>query len=148
MVHTSTQEQTQFSPPDTAFQPHLPQRPATNILSHNHWQVAGILIDLSHPSPAERGHFSIRKPTLQRSLVYLSQAATTNGPQANSPTSAAYQPSSILSSSQLRLHPNAKVANMTYCDTLCDKFLLRITSPFGMLGPGESISSLNSPVPS
>ena len=54
--------------------------PSTSLPSHQHshihQQVAGILIDLSHPSPAERGH-SLSGSPLCKGPLFISQAATT-----------------------------------------------------------------------
>ena len=110
--------------------------PSTSVPSHQHTQphplASGRNSNRSEsPLPRRKRSFSIRKPTLQRSLVYLTGCHHHDPQKANSPTSAAYQPSSVLSSSQLRLHPNAKVANTTYCDTLVTSSLSENHSTLG-----------------
>ena len=74
--------------------------PSTSLPSHQHTQshplASGRNSNRSEsPLPRRKRSFSIRKPTLQRSLVYLTGCHHHCPQKANSPTSAAYQPSSL-----------------------------------------------------
>lgn len=129
--HTSTQEQTQFSPCDASSSPIYlsAQPPTSSATTTSKWQ--------------EFPQIWVTPPP-QKEVILYQEAHSCKGPLFSltgcyhqRPTKSqfsnliAYQPSSILSSSQLRFTPNAKVANMTYCDTPVTSSLLENHSTLG-----------------